>query len=102
MRNVVNHIDRYGIMENVTDRVKDMQSGCVVKMDEEEERIKQEEEIKERISSYEESREHITKELIGKEGTEREHVKIRIESCDRLIDGLYDKLNPTKKKEMYK
>ena len=54
------------------------------------------------ISFYEESRVRITKELAGKEGIEREHVEIRIESCDRLIDGLYEKLNPTKKKEMYK
>ena len=88
-------------MENVTDIVKDMQRGCVVKMNEEE-RIKQEEELKERIGFYEESRERITKELAGKKGKEREHVEIRIESCDRLIDGLYEKLNPTKKKEMYK
>lgn len=78
-----------------------MQRGCVVKMNEEE-RIKQEEELKERISFYEESRVRITKELAGKEGKEREYVENRIESCDRLIDGLYDKLNPTKKKEMYK
>ena len=48
-------------MENVTDIVKDMQRGCVVKMNEVEERIKQEEELKERISSYEESRDRITK-----------------------------------------
>ncbi len=68
----------------------------------EEERIKQEEEIKERIGFYEESRVRITKELTGKKGKDREYVEIRIESCDRLIDGLYDKLNPTKKKEMYK
>jgi len=88
-------------MVNVMVIVMDMQRGCVVKMDEEE-RIKQEEEIKERISFYEESRVRITKELDGKEGAEREHVVIRIESCDRLIDGLYEKLNPTKKKEMYK
>ncbi len=68
----------------------------------EEERLKQETEIKERIDFYEESRERITKELAGKEGREREYVENRIESCDRLIDGLYEKLNPTKKKEMYK
>ena len=68
----------------------------------EEERLKQEIEIKERIDFYEESRVRITKELKGKEGNEREHIENRIESCDRLIDGLYEKLNPTKKKEMYK
>ena len=68
----------------------------------EEERVKQEEEIKERINFYEESKVRITKELKGKEGIQREYVELRIESCDRLIDGLYDKLNPTKKKEMYK
>lgn len=68
----------------------------------EEERIKQEEEIKERISFYEESRERITKQLADKEGIDREAVEVRIESCDRLIDGLYERLNPTKKKEMYK
>ena len=68
----------------------------------EEERLKQESEIRERIDMYEESRVRITKELAGKKGTEREHVELRIESCDRLIDGLYEKLNPTKKKEMYK
>ena len=66
------------------------------------ERIKQEAEIKERIDFYEESKERITKDLVGKEGRDREAVESRIESCDRLIEGLYDKLNPTKKKEMYK
>ncbi len=62
----------------------------------------EEEEIKERIDFYEGSRERITKELAGKEGREREYIENTIESCDRLIDGLYEKLNPTKKKEMYK
>jgi len=68
----------------------------------EEERLKQEEEIKERIDFYQESRDRITKDLKGKEGRDREAIENRIESCDRLIDGLYEKLNPTKKKEMYK
>ena len=67
-----------------------------------EERIKQEQEIKERIGSYEKSRVRTTKAPAGQKGIEKAHVEIRIESCDRLIDGLYDKLNPTKKKEMYK
>lgn len=68
----------------------------------EEERLKQEAEIKERIDFYEESRDRITKELKDKKGDDREHIENRIASCDRLIDGLYEKLNPTKKKEMYK
>lgn len=63
---------------------------------------KDEIEIKERIEIYEGTKERITKELKGKEGRDREAVELRIESCDRLIDGLYEKLNPTKKKEMYK
>ncbi len=81
---------------------KDMLKGCVVKMDEEDRLRQIREEIKERIDIYQETRDKITKDLKGKEGKDRESVEFRIESCDRLIDGLYEKLNPTKKKEMYK
>ena len=69
----------------------------------EEERIKQlKEDYKEKIAYYKESKYRISKQLEGKEGRDREYVENRIKSCDRLIDGLYEKLNPTKKKEMYK
>jgi len=59
-------------------------------------------EIKERIEQYEESKKKIFEELKTKQGREREEVEYRIECVEGLIDHLYDRLNPTKKKEMYK
>lgn len=59
-------------------------------------------EIKERIEQYEESKKKIFGELKDKEGREREAVEYRIECVEDLIDHLYNRLNPTKKKEMYK
>ncbi len=72
-------------------------------MDEEEKRNKELQDMyKERIEVYEKSKLNIAKELEGSEGRDREAIENRIASCDRLIDGYREKLNPTKKKEMYK
>ncbi len=72
-------------------------------MDEEEKRIKELQDLyKERIEVYEQSKIKIAEELKGKEGRDKEAVQNRIASCDRLIDDYREKLNPTKKKEMYK
>ncbi len=69
----------------------------------EEERLKQlQEEWKEKIAYYKESKERISKQLKGKEGRDREYVKNRVQSCQRLIEDYEKKLNPTSKKEMYK
>jgi len=72
-------------------------------MDEEEKRNKEMHDMwKEKIEIYEQSRIKISKELEGKKGRDREAVENRVASCDRLINEYRDKLNPTKKKEMYK
>lgn len=72
-------------------------------MDGEEKRIKEMQDMyKERIEVYEQSKQNISKELEGKKGRDKEYVENRIASCDRLIDQYQEKLNPTKKKEMYK
>ncbi len=72
-------------------------------MDDEEKRIKEMQDMyKERIEVYEQSKQNISKELEGKKGRDKEYVENRIASCDRLIDQYQEKLNPTKKKEMYK
>ena len=72
-------------------------------MDEEEKRIKEMQDMyKEKIEIYEQSKQKISKELEGKEGRDKEYIENRMKSCDRLIDEYQEKLNPTKKKEMYK
>lgn len=72
-------------------------------MEEEEKRIKEMQDMyKEKIDIYQQSKTKISKELKGKEGRDKEYVENRMASCDRLIDEYQDKLNPTKKKEMYK
>jgi len=72
-------------------------------MDEEEKRIKEMQDMyKEKIDIYQQSKQKISKELEGKEGRDKECVEYRMASCDRLIDQYQEKLNPTKKKEMYK
>ncbi len=72
-------------------------------MEEEEERIKElQQEYRDKIDYYQESKSKISKELKGKEGRDKEYVEVRMESCQRLIDDYTMKLNPTKKKEMYK
>jgi len=72
-------------------------------MNEEEERIKElQQEYREKIDYYQESKAKISKQLEGKEGRDKEYVENRIASCDRLIDDYTMRLNPTKKKEMYK
>ena len=72
-------------------------------MEEEEKRIKEMQDMyKEKIDIYQQSKAKISKELEGKEGRDKEYVENRIASCDRLIDEYQEKLNPTKKKEMYK
>ena len=72
-------------------------------MEEEEKRIKELQDMyKEKIDIYEQSKQRISKELEGKKGRDKEYIENRIASCDRLIDEYKDKLNPTKKKEMYK
>lgn len=81
---------------------RDMKKGCVVKMDEEE-RLKQlQEEWKEKIEYYKESKEKISKQLEGKKGRDKEYIKNRVQSCQRLIEEYEKKLNPTSKKEMYR
>jgi len=72
-------------------------------MDDEEKRNKELQDMyKEKIGIYEQSKQKISKELKGKKGRDKEYVEYRMASCDRLIDQYQDKLNPTKKKEMYK
>ena len=72
-------------------------------MDDEEKRNKELQDMyKEKIDVYQQSKAKISKELEGKEGRDKEYVENRIASCDRLIDQYQEKLNPTKKKEMYK
>jgi hypothetical protein len=69
----------------------------------EEERLKQlQEEWKEKIAYYKESKEKISKQLEGKEGRDKEYIRNRVQSCQRLIEDYEKKLNPTSKKEMYK
>ena len=67
----------------------------VLKMDEEE--------IRERITIYEDTKADIVNK-IENEGNkrEKEYLEYRLECCNGLIERCYDKLNPTKKKEMYK
>ncbi len=73
-----------------------------LKMDEEE-RLKQlQEEWKEKIAYYKESKEKISKQLKGKEGRDKEYIRNRVQSCQRLIEDYEKKLNPTSKKEMYR
>jgi len=89
-------------MVNVMVIVMDMQRGYVVKMNEEE-RIKQEEEIRERIVIYEDTKADIANKLENENNKrEKEYLEYRLECCNDLIDQCYDKINPTKKKEMYK
>ena len=72
-------------------------------MEEEEKRIKEMQDMyKEKIDVYQQSKAKISKELEGKKGRDKEYVENRMASCDRLIDEYQEKLNPTKKKEMYK
>lgn len=81
-------------MVNVMDIVKDMQRGCVVKMDED---------IKERIEEYQKTALSLEWEKAHKDDEkEIEAIEYRIERIRALIDHLYEKDNPTKKKEMYK
>jgi len=69
----------------------------------EEERLKQlQEEWKEKIAYYKESKEKISKQLEGKEGRDKEYIRNRVQSCQRLIEDYEKKLNPTSKKEMYR
>lgn len=80
-------------MVNVMVIVKDMQKGCVVKMDEE---------VKDRLESYQTVKRMYEGELEGKEGRDKEAIEFKIESCRSLIEQIYEKDNPTKKKGMYK
>ena len=69
----------------------------------EEERLRQlQEEWKEKIAYYKESKEKISKQLEGKEGRDKEYIRNRVQSCQRLIEDYEKKLNPTSKKEMYR
>jgi len=69
----------------------------------EEDRLKElEDEYKSKIEYYKESKKRISKGLEGTEGKDREAVEYRISCCQNLIDDYRLKLNPTKKKEMYK
>ena len=73
-----------------------------LKMDEEERLKVMEQEYKDKIAYYKESKEKISRQLEGKEGRDKEYIKNRVQSCQRLIEEYEKKLNPTGKKEMYK
>ncbi len=55
-----------------------------------------------KLELYQGIRKMYEEEAKGLEGRDKEAIEERIESCRRLIQQLYDKDNPTKKKEMYK
>jgi len=80
-------------MVNVMVIAKDMQKGCVVKMDEE---------SIEKLELWKKTQNRLIEEVKGTKGRDKEALEERIESCRRLIRQLHDKDNPTKKKEMYK
>jgi len=59
--------------------------------------------IKEQIEEYQKTESNLTWELSHKQDEkEIEEIKYRISCVREIIEHLYEKDNPTKKKEMYK